>query len=81
MNDRMRKFYELAVVFLAFIFFSCANDLHYNAKAGNIANIQKILEGGDSIEKKDQLGNTPLIVAALSNEPETVEYLCKKVRM
>lgn len=78
MNGRMRNFYGLALVPLAFILCSCASDLHYNAKTGNIASIQTILDSGVPIEKKDQLGNTSLLVAAFSNKPETVEYLCKK---
>lgn len=78
MNGKMRNFYALGIVSLTFILCSCASDLHYNAKSGNIAGIQKLLESGDSIEKRDQSGNTPLIVAAFSNKPEMVEYLCKK---
>jgi uncharacterized protein len=78
MNGNMRKIDWLAVFFLAFFLCSCASDPHYNAKTGNIVGIQNILDSGTSIEKRDQLGNTPLIVAALSNKPETVDYLCKK---
>ncbi len=78
MNSKIRKIKGLVVLSLAFIFCSCANDLHYNANTGNIANVKRILESGVSIEKVDQLGNTPLISAAASNKPETVEYLCKK---
>jgi uncharacterized protein len=78
MNGKIGKLNGLAVFFLVFIFCSCAGDLHYNAKTGNIVNIKNILDSGTSIEKRDQLGNTPLIVAALSNKPETVDYLCKK---
>jgi uncharacterized protein len=78
MIGKFGKIHALAVFSLAFIFCSCANDPHYNAKTGNIAGIQKIIDSGTPIEMRDQLGNTPLIVAASSNKPETVEYLCKK---
>jgi len=78
MNGKMRNFCALGVVSLTFILCSCASDLHYNAKTGDIARIQEILGSGVPIEKGDQLGNTALIVAASSNKPETVEYLCKK---
>lgn len=78
MNGKFGGIYALAVFSLGFIFCSCASDLHYNAKTGNIAGIQKIIDSGTPIEKTDQLGNTPLIAAASSNKPETVDYLCKK---
>lgn len=78
MKGLLRAVYGPTVVFLAFIFCSCAADLHYNAKTGNIAALQKLLDGGDSIEKIDNQGNTPLIAAAFSDKPETVEFLCKK---
>ena len=51
---------------------------YYNAKTGNIAAVQKILDSGVSIEKRDNQGNTPLIIATYSNKPEMVDYLCKK---
>lgn len=78
MKGKMRTIYGLTVVFLPIILCSCASDIHYNAKTGNIAALQNILDSGNSIEKKDNLGNTPLIAAAFSNKPETVEYLCRK---
>jgi uncharacterized protein len=78
MNGKLRNSYGWAVVSLAFILCSCAGDLHYNAKIGDVARIQKVLDSGVPIEKRDQLGNTALIAAAFSNKPETVEYLCKK---
>lgn len=77
MNGKKRNFHRLVVVILGFIFCSCG-DLHYNAKIGNIERIQKGLEDGISIEKRDPVGNTALIIAAYSDKPETVKYLCEK---
>ena len=78
MKGKMRTIYGLTVVFLPIILCSCASDIHYNAKTGNIAALQNILDSGNSIEKKDNLGNTPLIVAVYSRQTEMVEYLCRE---
>ena len=78
MKGRRRTLHGLSAAFLAVVLCACANDLHYNAKTGNVANLQQLLERGEPIEKRDPLGNTALIVAAFSNEPETVAYLCRK---
>ena len=73
----MRKFYRLAVVLLGFIMFSCGG-LLYNAKTGNIDQMEKALEHGASIETKSERGSTALIIATYSRQVEAVEYLCKK---
>lgn len=74
----MRKFYGLAFVSLAFILCSCGG-IFYAARTGNVDQIEKALENGIPIESKtENLGNTPLIVAAYSGKAEAVEYLCKK---
>jgi ankyrin repeat protein len=76
-GGKMRKFYGLAVVSLVFILCSCG-DFLYNAKIGNIGRIEKGLEQGVPIEKKDHAGNTALMIAAVNGQTETVEYLFKK---
>ena len=73
----MRKAQGLAIVALAFMLCSCG-DLIYNAKVGNIERLQKGLESGASIEKRDHLGNTPLMIAAFNKQYDALEYLCKK---
>lgn len=78
MKVKIKEINGAVVLFLAFVLCSCASDLHYNAKTGDIAGIDKRLASGDPIEKRDNSGNTPLIVAVSSNNPKTVEYLCRR---
>jgi uncharacterized protein len=73
----MKKFSWLLIVSLFLFLCSCSNIL-YDARNGNIERIETELNHGFSIETKNQRGDTPLIVAAYSNKPDTVEYLCKK---
>ncbi len=73
----MRIFHGLAMLALGFILCACGGS-HYNAKVGNIQGLQAELESGVSIDTRDNLGNTPLIVAVYSRQTETVEYLCRK---
>jgi ankyrin repeat protein len=76
-RERMRKALVLAMVGLALMLCSCG-DLLYNAKVGNVERIQKALESGVSSEKRDHLGNTPLMLAAFNKQYDALEYLCKK---
>ena len=74
----MRKFYGLAVVSLTFILCSCGG-IFYAAQTGNVERIEAALENGVPIESKtENMGSTPLIVAAYNGKAEAVEYLCKK---
>jgi ankyrin repeat protein len=73
----MRIFHGLAMLALGFVLCACGG-WHYNAKTGNIPGLQAELESGASIETRDNLGNTPLIVAVYSRQTEAVEYLCRK---
>ncbi|BBO74920.1 hypothetical protein DSCW_23370 [Desulfosarcina widdelii] len=72
----MQRIQWIAIVSLAFIICSCGG-LLYNAQTGNIELMEKSLEHGTSIEKKNQAGSTALIIAAYSGQNEAVEYLCK----
>ena len=74
----MRRFLsKLAVVSVGLVLCSCGG-LLYNAKIGNIDNMEAALENGVSIEKQNDAGSTALIIAAYSDQPEAVAYLCKK---
>lgn len=72
----MRIFHGLAMVAVGVILYACG--LHYSAKTGDIQGLQAELESGASIETRDNLGNTPLIIAVYSRQIEAVEYLCRK---
>ena len=76
-RERMRKAIALAMVGFALMLCSCG-DLIYNAKVGNIERLQKGLDGGASIEKRDHAGNSPLMIAAFNQQYDAVEYLRKK---
>jgi hypothetical protein len=74
----MGKFYGvLTVVALSLMVCSCG-DILYNAKIGNTERIQKGLDAGAPIDKRDHAGNTPLMIATIAKQLETIEYLCKK---
>jgi uncharacterized protein len=73
----MRKFNELAIVSLVFILCSCG-DVLSNARIGNVERVQNGLDAGVSIEKRDHLGNTLLMITAENKQYETLEYLYKK---
>jgi hypothetical protein len=67
----------LLSVSLAIGLCSCA-DIISSARNGDIDAIESSLNGGVSIETKSANGSTPLIVAAYSRRPKTVEYLLKR---
>lgn len=69
---------KLAIICALSLLLCSCGDLLTNAKTGNIDRIQKGLDSGASINKRDHNGNTPLIVATLENQFETMEFLCKK---
>ena len=73
----MRRLYFLMIAYLFFTLSSCGNIWH-SAKIGDIEGMKKTLDYGVSIESTNQLGNTPMIIAAYSGNAEMVEYLCKR---
>jgi ankyrin repeat protein len=55
-----------------------AGPLHDAARAGDEMLIQKLLDGGASIDDLDETGETPLISAALAGQTTTVDLLLRR---
>jgi uncharacterized protein len=55
-----------------------AGPLHDAARAGDGALIQKLLDGGASINELDETGETPLLSAALAGQTATVDLLLER---
>jgi ankyrin repeat protein len=76
-GGKMKNFNRILIVSFVIVVCACG-DILYNAKTGNIDRIEDALQSGYSIEARNQGESTPLIVAAYSQQAETVAYLCKK---
>lgn len=53
----------------------CAAPLQDAAAKGNLATVQKLVENGANVNRRDGTGNTPLIVAALNGQTKVAKYL------
>lgn len=71
----MKKlFFAIAVLFLTA---SCAN-IHDAVTRGEVAKVTEIIEDGASVNKRDDRGMTPLMMAASSNQPQMIDLLLAK---
>ena len=52
--------------------------LHIASKYGHLAVVERLLEGGDCINKADEYGQTPLYNAVVNKEQEVVNFLLSK---
>ncbi len=52
-----------------------AHDLHVAARAGDLAQVQKLVESGVPVDARVQWGQTALALAAAQNHPDVVRYL------
>src|SRR5207302_9165656 len=52
-------------------------NLHEAAGNGNVAAVRKLLAAGNSPDGRDELGNTPLMLAALGASLEAFQALCE----
>ena len=64
----------IAAVLLA-AFTACAGDLHLAVRAGDRAQIEKLLAAGADVNERDNLGGTPLHDAAWAGDKEVVAML------
>ena len=51
------------------------NSLHSAAEAGDVAEIEFLLALGFSIDRRDDAGRTPLMMAAMNDKLQAVKYL------
>jgi hypothetical protein len=56
------------------------NDIHALAYKGDIKGIQAIIDekGADVVNKRNDIGNTPIMMAAFKGQSKTIDYLLKK---
>jgi uncharacterized protein len=74
----MTKNLLLAIMLLCAFIYSCAcGGIHYSASSGDIECIKKSIENGTSIDQKNDLGRTPVMIATYNQSAESVEYLCE----
>ncbi|MCP3956196.1 MAG: ankyrin repeat domain-containing protein [Desulfobacterales bacterium] len=70
----MRIFNSIMIILLGCILCSCMG-LFHSAKVGDIDGIQNALEKGASIEKRNQVGRTALMMATYHKNPKAMVYL------
>ncbi len=72
----MRIFNATMTILLGLILCSCSyTDILYSAKVGDIGGIKNAIEKGESIEKRNQVGRTALMMATYHKNPEAMVYL------
>jgi ankyrin repeat protein len=54
-----------------------AAPLHDAARSGAVVALKALLDSGAAIEERNSTGETPLVVACLASQPETVALLIK----
>jgi ankyrin repeat protein len=55
-----------------------ASEIHAAAKAGDIGEVQRLLDAGTEVDAKDERGFTPLLAAVYGGHRETVELLIER---
>lgn len=70
----MRIFNASMIILLGFILCSCMG-LFHSAKVGDIDGIKNAIEKGASIDKKNEVGRTALMMATYHKNPKAMVYL------
>jgi ankyrin repeat protein len=55
-----------------------ASELHDAARSGDVDQVRQLLDSGANLEDRDQVQQTPLLAAALTNQTAVVEELIKR---